>query len=83
LALACHSLERLHDEARSLARELASKAPASLAFAKKTLRQGPLQDIATAMRVEMEAILACMNSEDWHEGLRAFAEKRKPRFTGR
>jgi enoyl-CoA hydratase len=32
---------------------------------------------------EAEAILACMNTDDWHEGIASFNEKRKPEFKGR
>ena len=37
----------------------------------------------TVLLAESEAILACMNTEDWHEGIRSFGEKRKPVFRGR
>jgi enoyl-CoA hydratase/carnithine racemase len=30
-----------------------------------------------------EAIFSCMDTEDWHEGVRSFAEKRKPDYRGR
>jgi enoyl-CoA hydratase len=83
LALACHPAARLPDEARSLARELADQAPISIASAKKCLQRAPGLDIEHVLRLETEAILSCMESEDWHEGLRAFGEKRKPRFSGR
>ena len=40
-------------------------------------------DYPSALERETEAILACMESEDWEEGIRAFVEKRKARFLGR
>ena len=67
---------------RELAREIASKAPISLALAKRHLGD-PQPDMAGALRTEAEAILRCMETEDWQEGLRAFAEGRRARFTGR
>jgi enoyl-CoA hydratase len=83
MALACYPVARLMDEARTLAREIAGKAPISIAFAKRLLQRSPGLDYATAVDQETEAILTCMESEDWKEGIRAYVEKRKPRFLGR
>jgi 1,4-dihydroxy-2-naphthoyl-CoA synthase len=33
--------------------------------------------------LEAEAILTCMDTEDWHEGIRSFNEKRKPEYKGK
>lgn len=82
LALRCCPLPRLAEEARALALDLAGKAPRSLELAKRHLQRSPALDIGTVLDAEAEAILDCMETEDWHEGLRAFAERRKPRFSG-
>ncbi len=83
LALGCYPIAGLLEEARSLALEIAERAPISIAFAKKHLQSSPGLAIEIALDEEAKAILACMDSEDWHEGLRAFSEKREPRFVGR
>ena len=83
LALRSVPLEQLMPEALGLAQELTEKAPISIGFAKKLIQQAPHRDLETVLLAESEAILACMNTEDWHEGIASFAEKRKPRFRGR
>ena len=83
LALASYPAPLLLDHARRLAREIAERAPLSIRLAKKLLRRSPGSDIVSALKAEAEAILECMDSEDWQEGIRAFAERRKPRFRGR
>ena len=83
LALASHPAAALLENAHAVAREIAEKAPMSIALVKKLLRLSPGRDIESALESETEAILDCMETEDWHEGLRAFVEKRKPRFGGR
>jgi len=83
LALDCYPSERLLEAARAFALELANKAPLSIALAKKYLQQSPGRDMETVLTAEAKAILDCMGTEDWQEGLRAFREKRAPRFVGR
>ncbi len=83
LALGCYPAASLLEEVRHLAMEIADRAPISIAFAKKYLQRSPGGGFDTALDMEAEAILTCMNSEDWHEGLRAHGEKRKPKFAGR
>lgn len=83
LALGCCPVARLLEDAHSLALTIADKAPISIAFAKECLERSPGLDLESALELETKAILACMDSEDWHEGLAAFSEKRKPRFVGR
>ncbi len=83
LALRCYPAAQLLDEAKAFAQILAAKAPYSMAFAKKRLQQSPALDIDTVLHLEAEAILTCMDTEDWHEGVKAFAEKRNPVYKGR
>jgi enoyl-CoA hydratase len=82
LALASHPLDDLMDQAFALARNLAEKAPISMKFAKEQLQKALSRDLQTALLVEAEAILACMTTRDWQEGIDAFAEKRKPVYKG-
>ena len=83
LALKSVPVEQLMPEVLSFASVLAEKAPISLSLTKALIRQGPHRDMETVLLCESEAILACMNTEDWQEGVRSFAEKRKPGFKGR
>lgn len=68
--------------ASELADELATKAPISIAFAKRLLDRARELDSETAMRMEARALLKCMDTRDWREGIEAFNEKRDPNFTG-
>lgn len=66
-----------------IARTIAANAPLAVQAAKITIAE-VLKDES---RRDMEAIKqigdACMDSDDFREGRRAFMEKRKPRFKGR
>jgi enoyl-CoA hydratase len=78
-----HPPEELIQEARALAEGLAAKSALALAYAKEATNlalQGPHR-----ANLEAEARLFAMmfSSEDQKEGMAAFVEKRKPRFSGR
>ncbi len=83
VALKSVPVDDLFDTALSLAKNLSEKAPLSLKFAKERLQNSKLIDIEEALKQETEAILSCMETEDWHEGIKAFMEKRKPIYKGR
>lgn len=68
--------------ALDIAARLAAKAPVSMAFAKRLLNRAQHLDPETAMDEEAEALIACMRTKDWKEGIEAFAEKREPQFIG-
>ena len=61
---------------------LSENAPLSLAAAKIAIRATLDNDADARAQAEL-AFAACMRSEDYKEGRRAFAAKRKPRFEGK
>jgi len=65
------------------AERIASLAPLAVRQAKRAMRDGRHEDLVTAMRVEIEAYNRLVETEDRKEGMRAFNEKRPPRFQGR
>jgi enoyl-CoA hydratase/carnithine racemase len=76
--------EALGERVLELAARIAANAPLSLAGNKRiirTLRDQPLP--ADVERELIELRESCFRSEDFREGVRAFAEKRKPRWQGR
>lgn len=63
------------ERAMSLAQEVAVLPAASARFAKLGLNRGPEVSFDDALVYEAEALLACMGSNDWADGIEAFAER--------
>ena len=70
-------------DAIATARAIADNGPLSTRQAKKSIHYGLQMDLLTGYRFEIEAYNRLVDTEDRHEGVRAFNEKRKPVFTGR
>jgi len=75
--------EKLMDEAREYAQMLLKRAPQSLGLAKKILNTVANLDQTSGIVMEGLAQSILLRTEDHQEGLRAFREKRKPKFTGK
>jgi methylglutaconyl-CoA hydratase len=74
--------QRLMDEALELAGRVAENAPVSLRQAKRAIDGGWHLPIDEALDLEHRMYKDCLATKDRIEALRAFAEKRRPRFTG-
>jgi enoyl-CoA hydratase len=66
-----------------IARTISGNAPLAIQAAKITIAQVLKDSDKRDMDAIKQAGIACMDSEDFREGRRAFMEKRKPNFTGR
>jgi enoyl-CoA hydratase/carnithine racemase len=70
--------------ARALAQSIAGQcSPLGVAHVKRLVYGHLFTDLATALVDDDEAAVTMLRSDDFKEGIKAFMEKRAPRFTGR
>lgn len=74
--------EELEATTLQLAERLRAAPPIALAAAKHAVYVSQAAELEEMLRYETEAQLRCFESDDGHEGVHAFLEKREPRFTG-
>jgi enoyl-CoA hydratase/carnithine racemase len=74
--------DKLDEEARALAADLASRPPLPIAFAKQLVDRAFSVDITEANRGEIEAQIKCLTSNDMREAVAAAFEKRPGSYTG-
>jgi enoyl-CoA hydratase/carnithine racemase len=65
------------------ARRIADNAPISVRQAKQSVQRGMQMSLWDGLAFEIEAYNRMVPTEDRHEGVNAFNEKRKPVFRGR
>lgn len=71
------------EDSQRMADTLAALPPKSLQYTKAAMNASWGNDFAAQLHVEDHYQTLAGSSEDYHEGVRAFLEKRKPVFTGR
>jgi enoyl-CoA hydratase len=76
-------VEAYLDEALKLAEEVASRAPAAIRSAKKMVNQAYERFLSDSLLEEKKEFYNLFATEDQKEGMRAFAEKRKPQWKGK
>ena len=70
--------DKLQEETMELARQLASKSPVALQMGKAAFYKVPGMGYESAMTYLSETFALLCSTEDAHEGVTAFLEKRKP-----
>jgi enoyl-CoA hydratase len=71
------------EEAMRIARAIAERGPAAVRFAKEAVLRGLDMPLEQALRYETDLTVILQTTGDRAEGVRAFLEKRPPRFEGR
>jgi len=74
--------EELESATLQLAERLRAAPPIALAAAKHAVYMSQAAELEEMLRYETEVQLRCFESDDGHEGVQAFLEKREPKFTG-
>jgi E-phenylitaconyl-CoA hydratase len=75
-------LDKLMETARARAEKIAESAPLAVAGVKEAMLRGIEMTLAEGLALESELGRRVNSSKDFAEGMKAFAEKRKPNYTG-
>ncbi|WP_296250015.1 2,3-dehydroadipyl-CoA hydratase PaaF [Pseudomonas sp. UBA4194] len=70
------------ERALAIAQQIAAKAPLAVRLAKEALLKAQDMDLASGLRLERHAFTLLAGTQDRAEGIQAFQQKRRPRFTG-
>jgi len=75
--------DQLLEKAYDWARRIAANAPLAVQATKESVLRGLRENMKDAYKIESELSQKIFSSEDAKEGPRAFAEKRKPQWSGK
>jgi len=75
--------DKVVEDALATAGKISENAPLAVRQAKKSVHYGLQMDLLTGYRFEIEAYNRLVDTDDRREGVRAFNEKRKPKFQGK
>jgi enoyl-CoA hydratase/carnithine racemase len=74
--------DTLNDAAYDLASDIAKSSPAAVAASRSAIRAELISGIAETLRSEMALQRPLMDTADFREGVRAWSERRNPKFAG-
>ena len=75
--------DRVLEEAHAIATKIAERPPVALALLRRTLQDGAEMPLRASLAYEQAMIGLAFDTDDAHEGIAAFLERRAPRFSGR
>ena len=76
-------VDQVTEVALALAEEMASKGPVALRYAKEAIYKGMDMTLEQGLRLEADLYLLLHTTRDRTEGIKAFQEKRTPKFEGK
>ncbi|KAJ4868680.1 ATP-dependent caseinolytic (Clp) protease/crotonase family protein [Raphanus sativus] len=79
----CVTAGEAHMKAMEVAQQINEKGPVAIKMAKKAIDEGIETNMASGLELEEMCYQKLLNTQDRLEGLAAFAEKRKPFYTGK